>query len=348
VKIHLVIFLLLAASVAAHLSSSDLNQIVHHVTIPLLLVPVAYFAAAFNTRGVIVSALFAALVLADDFYDGSAIHLLIELAVLLAIVSAGAAFGTLLARENQALSSVRNRETDRRLRLTGLPKYWDDVASTQAGLYVTAAESSFIKECLRTAAPGAVLDIGAGTGRLAPAILEHSRAVVATEVDAEAIAAMDASSGVQALRVSAASPALPFADQSFDWIVCFEVPGVSDEDWFRRECGRVLRPGGGVVMTVHNAASYKALWRRMPGISTESSVYYRHALSWHRRRWREAGFRERARLGFYWLPSSRASDSQTVPAFAAAERLLGLRHLAWFSPWVLFHVQLPGSAGQPD
>jgi SAM-dependent methyltransferase len=337
---------LIGVLVAAHIGLSDVDFLAHNATVPVLIFPVAYFAAVFGLRGAVAATVMSALVLIDDPTEGRPLHTALEIVQLLGVGVAGVMLAALVTRELRRFEGVRVREVDRQQRLRRGPGYWDRVAATRMGLYVTNLESSFVLESLGAGAPGLVLDVGAGAGRLEPALLQRSAGVLATEVDADVIRSMEAHERVQPLLVGAPVGSLPFADASLDWIVSVEVPVVSDEAWFRAECARVLKPGGGVLVTVHNAFSYKGLWARAIGSwlpaarRSWTDAYYRHGLGWHRRRWQEAGFDLEASTGFYWPPFSRRSDSALVTLFSVLERLLGLRRAVSLSPWVFLRLRL--------
>jgi len=345
---HLVVLTALAVIVAAHVWLSGVSFAAHRALVPVLVVPVAYLAGAFGVRGAFVAGLVSGFSLVDDISEGRAVHTALEVLQLGGICVFGGLLGAAVTREKQEAEMLLRRERNRLGRLKGRPGYWDRVGVTRMGLYVTGVESRFIDRSLEGAAPGVVLDVGAGGGRLEPVLARRSARVVATEVDRDVIYSVEDDPRVEPLLVSAGNTTLPLADGSLDWVVCVEVPGVSDEEWFRRECARVLKAGGGVLVTIHNALSYKGVWARLAGGSRGArgeawaEAYYRHGLRWHRKRWREAGFEEEKSTGLYWPPFTRESNSRLVPLFAALERLFGLGCLTWLSPWVL--VRLRSSA----
>lgn len=102
------------------------------------------------------------------------------------------------------------------------------------------------------------LDVGCGTGRVCGLWLrDHARNYVGVDISANAVAEARAS-GLDA-RVIEDAASLPFADDSFDAVVCTEVlEHLFAPHRAARELCRVLRPGGVVIVTVPNVA----YWRR--------------------------------------------------------------------------------------
>jgi len=98
-------------------------------------------------------------------------------------------------------------------------------------------------------APGApVLDLGAGTGKLARALLAAGLDVVAVEpLERMRAALADAIGPGRALEGRA--EAIPLPDASLDGAVCAEAFHWFDGDRAAAELHRVLRPGGGLVAT---------------------------------------------------------------------------------------------------
>jgi hypothetical protein len=149
-----------------------------------------------------------------------------------------------------------------------------------------------------------------------------------------------------------AHPSLPVRDESLDFVSVIEAPAASDQDWFRKECARALRPDGAVLMTIYNALSYKGLMTRLADRLRRrerpawAGLYYQMSLREQLRRWKTAGFEPARALGFYWSPLPRNSDSRWVVPCAVFERLLGLRKLVGLSPWVLVELRKCGAPGQ--
>jgi 2-polyprenyl-6-hydroxyphenyl methylase/3-demethylubiquinone-9 3-methyltransferase len=96
-----------------------------------------------------------------------------------------------------------------------------------------------------------VLDIGSGGGFLAATLSDAGFDVIG--IDPEVAAVREAAMHVGATFVLAVGEKLPFADGSFDSVVCSEVlEHVQDPAVVIAEASRVLRPGGVFVFSLPN------------------------------------------------------------------------------------------------
>lgn len=96
-------------------------------------------------------------------------------------------------------------------------------------------------------------DIGTGLGHHAALLVELGANVLAVEPDAQRMASTRTTAPL-AVPIVAALPRLPFRDSILSSIVCSEVlEHVDDDAAAIREIGRVLAPGGTVVITVPHA-----------------------------------------------------------------------------------------------
>ncbi len=120
---------------------------------------------------------------------------------------------------------------------------------------------------------GKLLDIGCGNGAQTSLFLNDFDSVAGIDVQADPMKGSD----VKADWVAGAGEYLPFQDNSFDAVTCFEVlEHVNDPIKSVREIHRILKPGGQLVVSVPNKwwifethGAYLPLlpWNRVPFFS---------------------------------------------------------------------------------
>jgi 2-polyprenyl-3-methyl-5-hydroxy-6-metoxy-1,4-benzoquinol methylase len=104
--------------------------------------------------------------------------------------------------------------------------------------------------------PGTVLDVGCGTGRLAPRLAERWPRYVGLDV----VRYPGLGPGLEFHAVDLDADALPLADDSVDLAVAVEtIEHLENPRRFMRELTRVIRPGGCVVVTTPNQLSALSL-----------------------------------------------------------------------------------------
>jgi SAM-dependent methyltransferase len=221
--------------------------------------------------------------------------------------------------------------------------YWDYVAQTRTGKYITRIEGNFITQHLTALRekPEYILDAGAGSGRHEPMLTNFASWIIATEIEPSLVLNLaHAADNVLPLLVSAASESLPVADLSVDCVICLEVPKLSEEDWFYAECRRVLKPGGIMIINMTNRYSWKGVLAMLNPKRYGSGQwnYYKNSVQNIKRRLREHGFIVRSTIGLNWIPFIRDSDSPLVGFFATLENIMGLRKMVRWSPWVLLEA----------
>jgi SAM-dependent methyltransferase len=101
------------------------------------------------------------------------------------------------------------------------------------------------------------LDVGCGTGRHALRLAANGARVQAVDFSEEMLARARAKPGAEAVTFRAHDLArpLPFADRSFDRVLCgLVLDHIADLEGLFREMGRVCRPTGWVVASVMHPA----------------------------------------------------------------------------------------------
>jgi SAM-dependent methyltransferase len=112
--------------------------------------------------------------------------------------------------------------------------------------------------------PGDVLDVGAGGGRLLAALHARGWAVSGIDPSPHMVALAHARVPGAAERVSVAhAEDLPFRDEAFDAVVVLAVLEYTDVHAALRECARVLRPGGRILIGLRSCPSPATVWRRV-------------------------------------------------------------------------------------
>ena len=147
---------------------------------------------------------------------------------------------------------------------TGITDY---SARTWAAHRLELRESRLRKafELFRGERPGRMLDVGCGHGEFGALLLQAGWSVDGLDLDPAQVASA-AGRGLTA-RVCDLTGGLPFEDARFDALFAGEViEHLVDTDAFLAEIARVVRPGGFVILTTPNLASFENRVRLLLGI----------------------------------------------------------------------------------
>lgn len=222
-----------------------------------------------------------------------------------------------------------------------LQTYWEQVATTRWGNYISEIERRIILQAQSLAwNPTEALEIGCEGGRWAKLLADMGWKLTCIDVDAVALnQCRHRVPNAECILADPADIAIPCESGSISLLLCVEVASVIGSDWFLSEVARVLRIEGIFVGTVWNKASLRGL-----------TATIRHNAKWHKngtrfytytyRDWRrhlcDAGFDVVHEEGLCWAPFSRASNSPVIPFATRFERLLSLHHVPALSPWIAF------------
>ena len=151
-----------------------------------------------------------------------------------------------------------------------------------------------------TRAHGRTLDLGSGVGYGASIIgtAQSVDSLIALDISTRALAFGKGSYGDMISFVTGDAGALPFARDSLDSVVCFEmIEHVTDAEIVLKEIARVLRPDGLLIVSTPNKWATSPLYRR--------PINPYHVVEWY-----PSGFRKRVSryfeveevLGQSWHP----------------------------------------------
>lgn len=134
-------------------------------------------------------------------------------------------------------------------------KVWDSHYTRPRALQAYPDENvvRVLKKEFAHAIPGsAALDLGSGSGRHLPLLAEHFSRTIACDFSLNSLKLY---AGADLGAFQAALPELPFADASFDFILCWGVLHYLKGDALKpaiAEILRVLKPGGKIFLTLRS------------------------------------------------------------------------------------------------
>jgi SAM-dependent methyltransferase len=139
-----------------------------------------------------------------------------------------------------------------------LPDYGNQARSYDSTRSASPSVLGPLREALGGAPGRRLLDVGGGTGNYALALRDEGWDVVVSDRSPEMLARA-AAKGLEA--VAADSQALPFADASFDALICVSMlHHVDDRPRALAEQRRVLRPGGRGALMLYTREDIEHAW----------------------------------------------------------------------------------------
>jgi SAM-dependent methyltransferase len=139
-----------------------------------------------------------------------------------------------------------------------LPDYGNQARSYDSTRSASPSVLEPLREALRGAPGRRLLDVGGGTGNYALALRDEDWDVVVSDRSPEMLARA-AAKGLE--TVAADAQALPFADASFDALICVSMlHHVDDRPRALAEQRRVLRPGGRGALMLYTREDIEHAW----------------------------------------------------------------------------------------
>jgi SAM-dependent methyltransferase len=233
--------------------------------------------------------------------------------------------------------------TDKTKEVISPKTYWERVAETKWGGYISRIEHKWILHAAKMFSErGVFLEVGCEGGRWSEMLSRLGWRAVCTDINPKSLELCQAR--VPDARCHLAGEddnRLPCDDNSLELVLCVEVVPVILSDWFLPEAYRVLRKNGIVVGVFNNRRSLR-------GWLMHQINYRRGKFDWYAGdylKWKQQaaahGFRVISQEGLCWFPFGRGSNSAFVSFFTGLEKSLGLRKMVNISPWVVFLLQKP-------
>lgn len=214
--------------------------------------------------------------------------------------------------------------------------HWERAAKTEMGKYLTKTEADFISKRIELGRVKLVMDVGAEAGRFSVFAADRSVAVIGIDIDRYGLKRLRLKNRSVTL-IQADARYIPLRDNLFDAIFMIQVIDYIPElETALAECRRTLKREGSLVLSFGNDSSLKSMMRRLRGKS------YLHSYQEMVQALRKVSFRITKKVGYNWLPFGRTSESWLIPLLAKIEKLLGLRRLVRYSPWVIIHAVKSG------
>ena len=186
--------------------------------------------------------------------------------------------------------------------------------------------------------PGVAFEVGCDGGRWCEFLHQRGWTVVGSDVNRASLELcrrrLPTGTFIECLP---ADRTLPAEDAQAQLLLVLEVADVAQAEWFPAEAARVLAPGGRLVFAIQNGHSLRGLaygaLRRLGERRTHRN-FYADSYAAFTARLLANGLRMISAEGFAWLPFQRQSDSRLIPVATGFEKVVGLRRVPRFSPFV--------------
>jgi ubiquinone/menaquinone biosynthesis C-methylase UbiE len=211
--------------------------------------------------------------------------------------------------------------------------HWEKAAKTRMGKYLTSIETDFISSFVDLSKVRLIVDVGAEAGRFSLLAASGKVEVVSLDIDAYSLHRLK-NKHKDAMVIQADARYLPLQSGLFDAVFMIEVIDYILESLNAiTECSRILKPASPFILSFGNQSSLKAKLRGLRGKSYMHS--YREIIN----DVKKAGLTIVGKKGYSWLPFGRTSENGLVSLLASAEKVLGLRRIPSWSPWVLISAK---------
>ena len=214
----------------------------------------------------------------------------------------------------------------------------DFANETLIGQYLTQKERDITSYYLGVVKDKLLLDICGGTGRFANPLYMKGGDCVVLDIDSVALSVRHKKNPAISLVQSDAQK-LPLKNSIFDGILMIpSVEYIQDIDSLIKECIRILKERGILLINFSNKSSYKSFRLNR---QNRSSYYNSYGITYRKfiKKIKSAGFIIEKAIGYNWTPVSRMSNCKLIPFFFALGKLLRFEYLPFISPWVFINAR---------
>jgi SAM-dependent methyltransferase len=228
--------------------------------------------------------------------------------------------------------------------------YWEVIANTNWGRYITEIEKRIILKASRLAGnPTIALEVGCEGGRWTKLLYDLGWKTICTDIDQIMLnKCKNNIPEAECICVSPNGSIIPCNTETIKLLLCIEVAPVIKSEWFIHESFRVLQNDGLLVGVFGNLLSWRGLFfiakRCWYSLINNRSIldklerinFYNLTYPVWKKKFCKGGFNIIHEEGLCWFPFRRDSNFPFIRLFAKMERLLHLHNLITLSPWIVF------------